>query len=372
MVQRSTWERDFLAPVYGGSARPPCQKVAMVLFICALGCLMDLARPPHDPTAMEYFSAARACLSLDPTHSVTYVQCIYLYGLFLQNGGRDTSGGDRFWPLLRLGMAVVEALGLHRDGTNWNLGEEEAEKRRIVFWEIHNHDVLTSIALGRGQCISDRSIDAKIPQMITGSGGEYNTHGYALTRIWSKINDFQIRIEPTSYQEILDVDQQLSQFQANLPATLAQTGPPSLLELTDPARKRMAYQRNMLQLFLAEARLGLHRGWFVRVLQEFPSEPLDSPQRHSFLGCLEACRVVIALIRNLLAIRGPIAERRWHYYHHLFSACVCLAACGIRAPGSSVAKAVLCELDLGIDLFRASNRPELVSYPCERTSLLIN
>jgi hypothetical protein len=116
----------------------------VVFLVLSLGALMDLTKPPQNETARDLFAAARACLSLDPSHSLTFVRCIYLYGVYLVNGGSDTSQQDAFWPLLRMAMGVVESLGLHRDGSNWNLDEEHATERRTIFWEIHNWDVRPS------------------------------------------------------------------------------------------------------------------------------------------------------------------------------------------------------------------------------------
>ena len=33
-------------------------------------------------------------------------------------------------------------MGLHRDGSKWNLPEIQTEERRRVFWECHTADVL--------------------------------------------------------------------------------------------------------------------------------------------------------------------------------------------------------------------------------------
>jgi hypothetical protein len=131
--------------------------------------------------------------------------------------------------------------------------------------------------------------------------------------------------------------------------------------LTDPARRKVAFQRTMLLLYINEARLTLHRTWFVRVLQEYPLEPLLSPQSQSYIDCLEACRGIVGLVRNMLALHGELIQRRWHFFFHLFSACVCLATAVIRCPTSSLAVAVLAELDNGMALFRMAGRDELVS-----------
>ncbi|OXM82100.1 hypothetical protein C364_00207 [Cryptococcus neoformans Bt63] len=363
IVQRPSWDDVFFHHVYRDSAsirsnplKP--QRLAVVLLVFALGALMDLSKPPHNEEARHYFNGARACLSLDPSHSVTYVQCIYLYGSYLMNRGKDTSGGDTFWPLLRMGMAVCEAIGLHRDGSNWGLEEDQAMVRRIVFWEIHGYDVLQSTALGRGMCISDASIDCQVPLAETDSG--FHAKAYALTKIWSQINEKQVRIKPFVYSEVAEIDKALCAFQDDLPYHLSPSLPPSPDDLTNLARHKEAFQRNTLLLYINEAKLTLHRGWFIRALREYPDEPLSSPFKHSYLSCLEACRGVVFLVRNMLILHGQLIHRRWHFFFHLFAACVCLAAAVIRAPASSLVRSILAELESGINIFKIADREELI------------
>ncbi|ORY28199.1 hypothetical protein BCR39DRAFT_535986 [Naematelia encephala] len=358
IVQESSWDSAFFNHVYDDHGTPPdSQRLAVVLLVFALGALMDLSQPPHCELSKQLLFAARICLALDRSHSVMYIQCLVLYATFLMNGDRDTSGGDTVWPLLRLGMGVAEAMGLHRDGSAWGLALDEVNERRRIFWEIQGYDVLQSIGLGRGQCIADYAIDCAYPEPDLDHMFHIKT--YELTRIWSRINDRQIRIRPSTYSEVTEIERALRNFQLDLPEYLSPGVAPSPMDLTNPSRQKMALQRNMILLFINEARLVLHRGWFVRVLKEYALEPLHSPQKQSYLDCLEASRRIVGLVRNMLALHGLLIHRRWHFFFHLFSSCVCLAAAAIRAPRSSLSRAILSELDAGVELFRITKREEL-------------
>ncbi|WWC72368.1 uncharacterized protein I206_106330 [Kwoniella pini CBS 10737] len=362
IVQRHVWDEYLFPHIYRdpsaiepGPVKP--QWLALSLLLLAAGALMDLSRPPHNELARQCFNGARACLLLDSSHSMTYVQCIFLYGLYLMNGGTDVSGGDTFWPLLRMGMGICEAIGLHRDGSHWNLNT--SLERRIVFWEIHGMDVLQSVSLGRGQCINDSSIDVEIPISTESDLNGFHAKTYELTKIWSQINERQARVKPWIYSEVREIDQMIITFQDGLPYHLSPVVPPSSDDLIDPIRHKEAFQRNMLLLYINEARLTLHRGWFIRTLKESPIEPLSSPLKQSYLSCLEACRAIVSLVRNMIVLQGQLIHRRWHFFFHLFGACVCLAAAVIRAPTSSLARTVLAELESGVALFRMTEREEL-------------
>lgn len=325
----------------------------------ALGTVMSTdTQETKDVHIHSFISAARLALSIDSSHSVTLVQICYLYVTYVMNGRKDTAGGEVGWPFLRAGMAVAEAIGLHRDPALWEMDAEEATERRVVFWEIHGYDVLQSIALGRGQCIADYAIDCDYPDDDDETGFHCKT--YNLTRIWSKINERQIRILPSPYTDVVAIDDALNDYETSLPKHLGFAATSSFVDLTDPKRQRLVFRRNMLLMFLTEARMALHRGWFVRALREYPVEPLESPQSRSYLTCLEACRTLIGLVRSMLSLHDQQINKRWHFFFHLFSACACLAACVIRAPRGTLAQAVMTELESGIGLFRLAKRDETV------------
>lgn len=355
------WETEYLPSVYpmdGSSDRASAapQLAAIVFLVLAIGAKMDLNMPRQNMLATRLLTAAKLCLSLDTTHCLHFVRCIVLYGYCIMNGDRDTSLGDTYWPLLRMAMGVVESLGLHRDDSCWDLTPEERLERRVLFWECHTFDVLQSASLGRGQCIAYHAIDC--PTVNVDDAG-FHSLAWDFTLMWSKINDLQIRVRPPAHSEALEIDRQITAFETKLPPHLAPHVPPSPLDLTEPVRKRLALKRNLLLLFINEARIALHRPWFVQALSSHPHELRESPAKISCLVCLEACRSIVALVRNMVALHGGFIHRRWHFFFHLFSACVCLAAVGIRAPGSSLALIALGELELGVDLFRVTQRDEL-------------
>ncbi|GFZ44835.1 hypothetical protein JCM24511_02561 [Saitozyma sp. JCM 24511] len=290
IVQPWTWEEKFFLHVYRTSS-PNQQRLAVVFLVLALGAFMDVNRAVPDKTADEYFAAARTCLTMDSTHSVTYVQCLYLCGIYLMNGPGKLARGDVVWPLLRTALGVAEAIGLHRDATHWNLDDATVTERRYVFWSIHHFDVVQSIGLGRSQCIADHCIDCVIPHHEADSAFFPKT--YELIRIVSRINDLQVRMQPATYEEACSIDQTLWSFEQALPIHLSAAALPDAADLIDPTSRQAAIKRNQLLLYLNEARLALHRPWFVRALRDCPEEPSNSQHRQSFVGYLEACRAII-------------------------------------------------------------------------------
>ncbi|WOO83769.1 putative transcriptional regulatory protein [Vanrija pseudolonga] len=360
IVLRSRWDTDLVPHVYSDMTtliKP--QKLALVLLVYALGALMEPSKAPHSDMAKELFSGARGALSVDTTHSVTYVQCIYLYFTYLLNDKEDAAANSEdCWPLLRMGLAIAEAIGLHRDAGNWNLDDERALERRVVFWEMLTCDMQQSISLSRAVGIPESAIDCKLPDTPE---IQFNRKCFELNKIIRRINVSLTDALPATYSQVSSIDAALDAFQRTLPAQFLPTGAPSLLDMSDPLRQRAAFQRYQLLLLINEAKLALHRVWFMSILEEVSTDPLTTPLSNSYLACLEACREIVSLVRNILSLKGEVVQRQWSYYSHLFSACVCLAASAIRAPSSSLAKAVLSELEAGILLFQMSNRSEVAT-----------
>ena len=85
------WSSHILDPIYHQS-RPPPQRLCVFFLILALGSCMDT--PSNDDLVDLYAHAARLSFAVDPSHSVTLVQAIYLYVTFVMNGRRDRPGGE--------------------------------------------------------------------------------------------------------------------------------------------------------------------------------------------------------------------------------------------------------------------------------------
>ena len=67
--------------------------------------------------------------------SITGVQALLLMGYFNQFS-YSKKAPMRVWMLCGLACKMATAMGLHRDGKRWNLGEEECQIRRTVYWEV--------------------------------------------------------------------------------------------------------------------------------------------------------------------------------------------------------------------------------------------
>ncbi|TDZ16357.1 Bikaverin cluster transcription factor bik5 [Colletotrichum orbiculare MAFF 240422] len=70
------------------------------------------------------------------------------------------------WTLTGLAIRIAQGLGIHRDGTNFNLPPFETEMRRRLWWAICTLDLRSAEELGSDLTIIDRSFDTELPSNV--------------------------------------------------------------------------------------------------------------------------------------------------------------------------------------------------------------
>ncbi|ORY25463.1 fungal-specific transcription factor domain-domain-containing protein [Naematelia encephala] len=367
IVDRNTFAAEFFYPFYSAH-RLDSQHLAVLFFVLALGSLFDPSAPPganNNAQSRDLFALGRACLAIDASGSIIFVQAVHLMVTWLNNGGRPVSSNQSTWPLIGMAMRVVQALGLHRDGKHFDLPPAEIAKRRRVFWEVYAYDINHSVTSARPRSMTSGTYDVEFP--TTEEGGEYyHEMRYRLSQLFCRINDEQSAIASTPYETIIDIDRELRQFQQQLPAQLA-TGDVPPLPSSPPVHH---IQRHTMRFRCNLGFLVLHRKWFARAFVEDPEEPLRSKYSPSFVGCLEACKLIISVVRRLSDDAPFIAQRRWFFLFNAFTACACLAATVIRAPRSMLAQSSLESLEEGVKLFEEAGKHDelIVLYRLQDTA----
>ncbi|OAQ79440.1 fungal specific transcription factor domain-containing protein [Purpureocillium lilacinum] len=70
------------------------------------------------------------------------------------------------WALTGLLIRIAQGLGIHRDGTHFNLSPFDTEIRRRLWWAILMLDLRSAEELGTDMTVGERSYDTKIPSNI--------------------------------------------------------------------------------------------------------------------------------------------------------------------------------------------------------------
>ncbi|KAL3425713.1 fungal specific transcription factor domain-containing protein [Phlyctema vagabunda] len=70
------------------------------------------------------------------------------------------------WSLTGLALRIAQAIGLHRDGTNFGLSPFDTEMRRRLWWQVCTLDLRASEDHGTDPSIYDQSYDTQLPLSI--------------------------------------------------------------------------------------------------------------------------------------------------------------------------------------------------------------
>ncbi|KAJ9102363.1 hypothetical protein QFC21_002763 [Naganishia friedmannii] len=366
-IPRLIFDNDYLPSVYSATLPPNPHKLAVVYLVMALGVMFDLERrEPFDPLAAELFRLGSACLTVNGAlarPSVATVQALNLIGNFMLNQ-RETDGANAYWPILGVGGYTVTALGLHRDGTAFSgLSPYETEERRKVFWEMMTLDRLQAMCFARPCALSNRSVDTKFPgeDALIGEEGlpdqdHFHDAKYRLVYIMDKVIDEQTKTSRTTYKDILAIDGEIQKFAMELPQEMQPGVKASSLELGPDVNPHTILHRFSIRLLIQETIIYLHRAYFVKALQENPTDPSKSDGRfsRSFLSVFEACVELISIVRQSVIYHPALIGRWWFYWFHAFSAAVCLGAICIEAPSSAFAAPAYMSLVTACDLAQAA------------------
>ncbi|KAL4893492.1 hypothetical protein BDV59DRAFT_207607 [Aspergillus ambiguus] len=363
----------------GESLSPPVnpQEIALVFIIMAQGTMYNIEMANYDPSAEEWLHLSERALVKGrflSNNMVAGLQTLHLMAhlhLELDKGGR----GDNAWPLWGLVMRLIQAMGMHRDGTRWNLPEDVVEERRKVFWECNAADIFQAHCFSRPCAINPEHCDVAFPSDPMNGEKSYSILRFELSQLSSEILNMAMKVQQPAYSAVIDLDLRLGEFERNLPFSLrcraALLAMPSrypqreaAIEASpEPSRRSMtiSFQQTNLALNISETIINLHRPYYARALYD-DSDGVKSVYASSFLTVIERCAIIIAMVDDIHTRFPAVSTRQWNLWFHVFGSALCLGTLVLRDPGNPMATFVLTQLDAAIRLFtsliqRGANTP---------------
>ncbi|WVQ83747.1 hypothetical protein IAT38_005891 [Cryptococcus sp. DSM 104549] len=373
------------------------QQLALVYMILAMGTVHNIELPPHDPTAEEYLALGKGCLTkgdflnhgtipgvqalvsgMSEGTALTVQVTMAHYYLETENG----RNGDAAWPLWGLGMSLIVAMGLHRDGARWNLPEDVVEERRQVFWECYTIEIFQANCFSRPNSLVAKYIDTAFPSPtpaeVAVGGRGWPRLKFELCQISSRILDAAMTVQFQSYNDVQQLFAQLCDFERNVPFELrcrtALLALPSVYPDPEAARRNSpdvsrhnlhrTLQQFTLALNISENILFLQRPYFVMAMHDQPADPTRSVYGHSYLAVVERCNVIIQVVADLYKLHPTIISRQWFFWYHLFTAAVCLGTLILKNPQTGLANFALSQIEQAITVYsvliKQNNSPSMV------------
>ncbi|KAL7418056.1 fungal-specific transcription factor domain-containing protein [Mrakia frigida] len=358
VLPREYFFSSYFDHVYSNSSDPAHeisnQKLAIVFLMIALGHLFDLNSPPQSKNSRKFFGLAKAALSINPAVSLDYIRALLLCSNYIMHHtDKVASSGETSWAILGSCIRASQALGLHRDGENWNLEREVVEERRLLFWEVYAYDLLQSTNLGRPRAMDLATVDTKFPTPTGQRLNHYPQAKYRLLRLLEVVNNHQSLVRVRSFESVLKLDREIRLFEKTLPSELHLASDRSDQPDEEDAEARSFHvQKLAIKTLVNMSLMYLHRSWFARALKDHPEEPLTSRWAQSYVAVLEASKTLVDVLSSVVALQLPLVTRFWLFFFHAFSATVSLAAAVIQAPASSLAQAAFQEIERSVSIFQ--------------------
>ncbi|GCB23345.1 uncharacterized transcriptional regulatory protein C1F7.11c [Aspergillus awamori] len=310
VAPRATFDKTFdrvYASSSGTSLSPKVnpQEIALVFIILAQGTMFNIEMPNYDPSTEDWLHLSELALVKGrflSNNMVAGLQTLHLMAhlhLQLDKGGR----GDNSWPLWGLVMRLVQAMGMHRDGTRWNLSQDVIQERRKVFWELNAADTFQAHCFSRPCAINPEHCDVEFPAEPLHASREksYSRLRFELSQLSS---------------EILN----------------------------------MAMKQSNLALNISETIINLHRPYYAKALYDI-NERTKSIYAPSFLTVIERCGIIIAIVDDIHTRFPAVSTRQWNFWYHVFGSALCLGTLVLRDPQNSMATFALTQVDAAINLF---------------------
>ncbi|KAF9523895.1 fungal-specific transcription factor domain-containing protein [Crepidotus variabilis] len=328
------------------------RRLALLLMILAVGCLVDLNRSPDHPDAERYHRLARASLCevsvMEETNVETITVLFYEIWYLLVFSDKKKAAGYA-WGLMGLTAKLAQSIGLHRNGGKSKVIPEEVEKRRSLFWELLYLDARLSLSLGRPPSLTITHMDCPRPSYLPDD--PYNLseslHSYQEWKHDCYLHCLAPVIDVISqpninYSTVLELDRRIRDFYV-----------PAALRDKDATNRTVVVQRASLSTALEAVLLQLHRQFFTRALSG-PEEGFN--RRHKFAPSVVAVFLsasrMIAAVQDLYNHEPHLAARILGYWSNAFSATVALCILVSRAPFTCLSPAALQELERARVLFR--------------------
>ncbi|KAG8876521.1 hypothetical protein FS842_006006 [Serendipita sp. 407] len=329
-------------------------RLAIIFAVFALTTLVDQHPRPVWRSSHTYSLLARAALGVESifgtTATLATVQALSLLSLWYQLSD-DSGDPSKSWGCLGLTFKVAQSIGLHRDGKIWNLGEEEAQDRRRVFWELQAVDTWQALGYGRPPSLVRPHFDCPQPFDTEESLGHPPNfhrwkHHYMSEGIMSILEHALISNSKTSspHSIILKLDTKIRS------CTI-----PAKLQLKDANSRNQADEMLLLQHYTSmlskeSALMYLHRGFFARAVFDPPHDPLRHRFSHSVLACFTSACQLLKGMREIIYPYSHLLNRIFGWWGHAYSSAVTLGGLVAMAPGCNLADQALKEFDAAIEM----------------------
>ncbi|KZT40626.1 hypothetical protein SISSUDRAFT_447776 [Sistotremastrum suecicum HHB10207 ss-3] len=328
-----------------GDADP--HRMSLLFIILALGSLVDLEERPYSESANRYYELSRASLSLRPViemASITAIQTLILSCYYLLLGNKKP---DPAWTMMGLAIKLAQSLGLHRD--DWNLNTDEAQQRRVLWWEVVTLEGWMSLGFGRPPSVRLLTVNSKLPRYSSDPrDSQYRSwmHAFGKENL-PAVLEVALGAKSPDYPTIQRTEANISKSFVPPALRVMEASPaPGEIPLA------LTFQRSMVITARTLTLLKLHGSWFTLALTENASDLTKSKYFDSVKATYKSACMLIACLHHLCQEHFDVVCRFGLFWSNALSAVVSLCLIATKSPSCEFAQGALKEVELCSELFQ--------------------
>lgn len=366
--------RNDIFPLFYGHNMPASEdpleshKLAILFLVFAMGTLLDLrSQEILTQEATRYYQIGRAALTLNgflEARSIPAIQALLLMCHFMFLANIENSR----WVIMGIVVKLAQSVGLHRDGTRFELSAEDTQKRRSLMWEIYTYDSWQSLTFGRPTSFALSSIDCEMAHETThNEQGDVEMSFAAWKHRFSAqclsiVHDQAFGARTPNYKVIQELDKKVRGFY--IPPSLQVPGFSGKSSTSPLSTSSGEIERPSLQLTMQRyiawsikeiTIFYMHRGYFARSVEDNKDDPLGGKYGSSVLAAHGSACFFINLIKSLHSQHPGMAERMWFLFTHVFSCSIVLGSIVTKCPGIPLSPSAYTNLDSAYLLFESVN-----------------
>ena len=365
--------------VQGQTARPEhLHELAILLALASLGVTLDMEAEPLSQLATRYLEGAQDCLIAGGWMVYTTIPamralCLVCRALPYVN---IEFRWDVAWQLTGSCLRLILAMGLHRDGSRWQLDGKQANDRRRIFWDWMATNSFMSANWDRLPGLSRDQYDTLFPDDWLsvaddlqghdrrGPGPSFFAVHAELSRLASDALCETQTVGPTAYARVMDIYGELLNLESALPYPLrcraALLVMASRYKTTHEAQMAspepdwedtsLLMQQHYLVFAIYRVMYTCLHAYFVSALKDSPHEPTSSAYGAPFMMIVERSSMVVAALTSLYSLSPLVSLRHWLFWTHGFSAAMVLGAVLVVSPGCALAPMVMEDLNRMVEM----------------------
>ncbi|KAG8808929.1 hypothetical protein FRC18_004798, partial [Serendipita sp. 400] len=360
IIPQSLLQEEFWPVAYEGR-KTNTVSLAVIFGVFCIGAHFHLPVHPEALSPERYLHLSILAISQDPL-SIVHIEALFLQASYMCV--TDLSLGK---PTAILGLMIkcCQTLGIDHECPTWRISEQDKQRRRRIFHEVHSFDCFLSMNVGRCNFLSKGQHNTPLPcplpdttpsEVIPFDKACKWKYLFLGQGVQALLDILLSTCQKATYDAVLSLDKKLRGFDSILdPTYLREMGNWTTANGTDSGsydRKRKLQQQFIL-LTRECTLVHLHRGFLNRALLNPSEDPILSKWSISVMAAYQSACSVIRQVR-LMGIHQPDFLRLIKWTNAVLSASIALAALVIRTPFSSLATVAFQELQSGCELLRTN------------------